>query len=167
MINVIKCEPRHVEISNTAEHDFLFDKRTRDFSHPQVFRKVRTKLSFLKDQKVKLESQKWELEWQMEARKVELADLETVTQYVNELRALLTESSIAERKSFIKSFVKEVVVTGDKAELKYTIPLSQEEPVEEGLEVLHIVRFSGPCGIRTKGLRCKSGLCSYSDLTGC
>jgi len=64
----------------------------------------------------------------MKARKVELADLETVTPYVNELRDLLTESSIAERESFIKSFVKEVVVTGDKAELKYTIPLSSALP---------------------------------------
>ncbi len=53
----------------------------------------------------------------MKARKVELADLETVTCYVNDLRNLLSESSIAERKSFIKSFVKEVIVTGDKAEL--------------------------------------------------
>jgi ribosomal protein S27E len=50
----------------------------------------------LKEQKGKLESQKWDLEWQTKARKVELADLETVTQYVNELRDLLTESSIAE-----------------------------------------------------------------------
>ena len=106
----------------------------------------------LKEQKVKLESQKWELEWQMKARKVELADLETVTQYVNELRDLLTESSIAERKSFIKSFVKEVVVTGDKAELKYTIPLSSDGPLAEDLEVPHIVRFGGDRGIRTPDL---------------
>lgn len=106
----------------------------------------------LKEQKGKLESQKWDLEWQMKARKVELADLETVTQYVNELRDLLTESSIAERKSFIKSFVKEVVVTGDKAELRYTIPLSNERAMEENLGVPHIVRFGGPEGIRTPDL---------------
>jgi hypothetical protein len=99
-----------------------------------------------------LESQKWELEWQLKSRKVELADLETVTQYVNELRDLLTESSIAERKSFIKSFVKEVVVTGDKAELKYTIPLLKEGPLEESLGVPHIVRFGGARGIRTPDL---------------
>jgi len=104
-----------------------------------------------KEQKVKLESQKWELEWQLKARKVELADLETVTRYVNELRDLLNESSIAERKSFIRSFVKEVVVTGDKAELKYTIPLSNEGPMEESLGVPHIVRYGGPGEIRTPG----------------
>ncbi len=103
----------------------------------------------LKEQKVKLEAQKWELEWQMKTRKVELADLETVTRYVNDLRNLLNESSIAERKSFIKSFVKEIVVTADKAELKYTIPLSKEGLLEENLGVPHIVRYGGPEGIRT------------------
>ena len=83
-------------------------------------------------------------QWQLKARKVELADSETVTRYVNELRDLVNESSITERKAFIKSFVKEVVVTDDKAELKYTIPLSKDGPLEESLGIPHIVRFGGP-----------------------
>jgi len=45
---------------------------------------------------------------------VELADTETVTQYVNDLRNLLSENPLTERKSFIRSFVKEVKVTGDE-----------------------------------------------------
>jgi hypothetical protein len=59
---------------------------------------------------------------------------------------------MAERKSFIKSFVKEVVVTGNKAELKYTIPLSKDGPLAEDLEVPHIVRFGGAEGSRTPDL---------------
>lgn len=38
----------------------------------------------------------------------ELANLETVTRYVDDLRRLLDESSLIERKSFVRSFVKEV-----------------------------------------------------------
>jgi hypothetical protein len=38
-------------------------------------------------------------------RKVELADLETVKEYVADLQNLLEESPLTERKSFIKSFV--------------------------------------------------------------
>ncbi len=100
-------------------------------------------------------------------RKVELADLETVTRYVNDLRKLLNESSIAERKSFIKSFVKEVVVTSDKAELKYTIPVSKEGLLEESLGVPHIVRYGGAEGIRTPDLlRAREALSqlSYSPI---
>ena len=62
---------------------------------------------------------------------------------MNDLRNLLKGSSITERKSFIKSFVKEVVVTGNNAMLKYTIPLSKEGLREENLGVPHIVHFGG------------------------
>jgi len=37
---------------------------------------------------------------------------------------LLEDSSLAERKSFIKSFVREVRVTGAEVLLSYNIPLS-------------------------------------------
>ena len=59
----------------------------------------------------------------MPVRQAELASLETVTSYVDDLRTLLNESSLAERKSFIRSFVKEVRVTGNEVLLTYTIPL--------------------------------------------
>jgi len=45
----------------------------------------------------------------------ELANITTVKQYVQDLRCLLNESPLAERKSFMKSCVKEVRVAGDKA----------------------------------------------------
>ena len=51
---------------------------------------------------------------------------------------------MSEKKSFIKSFVKEVVVTGDEALLKYTIPLTSKGETEERLGVPRIVHFGGP-----------------------
>lgn len=97
----------------------------------------------LKERKEQLQARKWELEWQLKDRKVEIADRETVASYVEELRNLLNESSLAERKSFIKSFVKEIAVTGDEAVLTYTIPLTAENLKEEKLGVPHIVRSGG------------------------
>jgi site-specific DNA recombinase len=102
-----------------------------------------SRIKQLKGRKEQLEARKWELEWQLKERKVELADMETVTRYVEDLRKLLDESGIAERKSFIKSFVKEIVVTGDNVLLRYKIPMTKEGLVEENLGVPHIVHYGG------------------------
>jgi site-specific DNA recombinase len=99
-----------------------------------------------------LQSKRWELEALLSDRRVELADLETVTQCVNDLRSLLDENSLAERKSFIRSFVKEVKVTGDDVLLTYTMPLPPEGISQERVRVLHSVHSSGDRGIRTPDL---------------
>ncbi len=54
-----------------------------------------------------------ELEQQLSDRRVELADKETVACYVSDLHNLLNERSLAKKKSFVRSFIKEVKVTGD------------------------------------------------------
>jgi len=73
-----------------------------------------------------------------------LADLETVTRYVDDLRSLLDESSLAERKSFIRSFVREVKVTGDEVLLAYTVPVLSQGISEERVGVLCSVYHGGP-----------------------
>lgn len=57
--------------------------------------------------------------------------MKPVAGYVADLRNLLSESPLAERKSFIKSFVKEVKVIGTEVRLIYTIlmPLISQEAV--------------------------------------
>ena len=62
---------------------------------------------------------------------------------MNDLRNLLDESPLVERKSFITVFVKEIVVTDDHVLLKYTIPLSKDSFAEESIDVPHIVCFAG------------------------
>ncbi len=64
-----------------------------------------------------------------------------------DLRNTLSESSIAERKSFIRSFVKEVKVTGDEVLLTYTIPMLPKGMTEETLPVLSIVHDGGACAL--------------------
>ena len=93
-------------------------------------------------------------------RRVELADLRMVTRCVADLRSLLEESTLTERKSFISSFVKEVKVTGDEVLLVYTMPLPPEGISEEKVGVLYSVQSSGAGGIRTPYLL----TASYSSL---
>ena len=63
----------------------------------------------------------------MSDRKVELAALETVSRYVDELHDLLRKGSLAERRTFIKSSIKEIRVTGNEAVLAYTMPVLPEK----------------------------------------
>jgi len=55
----------------------------------------------------------------------------------------LKEGTLAERRSFIKSFVREVRVTGTEVLLTYNIPLSAGSLSEETLVVPPIVHYGG------------------------
>ena len=98
----------------------------------------------LRQRQDKLQASKWEAEALPSDRRVQLADLATVTEYVADLRNLLTYSSLAEQRAFIRSFVKEVRVTGNEALLTYTMPLPPQNITRERAGVLNIVHYGGP-----------------------
>ena len=104
----------------------------------------------LRQRREQLQAARWELEQQLSDRRVELADAETVARCVSDLRDLINESSLAERKTFVRSFVKEVKVTGDEVLLTYTIPMLPRGVTEEKLPVLSIVHYGGPFWTRTR-----------------
>ena len=89
----------------------------------------------------KLQARKLELEWHVKQRKLELADVTTVERYVQDLRNLLNESPLTERRSFIRSFVKQVTVTGNKVLLNYTIPLPPKGLVTDETTVLSTIQY--------------------------
>ena len=97
----------------------------------------------LRQRQEQLHTARWELENLLSDRKVELVDLETVEDYVEDLRNLLEESPLAERKSFIKSFIREVRITGTEVLLTYNIPLSAGSSSQETLVVPPIVHYGG------------------------
>ena len=76
-------------------------------------------------------------------KKVELADMKTVAGYVADLRNLLSESPLAERKSFTKSFIKEVKVIGAEVRLTYTVPMPPKGISQETVGVPPIVHYGG------------------------
>ena len=52
-------------------------------------------------------------------------------------------STLVERKSFIRSFVKKVRVTGTEALMTYTIPMPPKQLSQEILAVPPIVHYGG------------------------
>ena len=80
-----------------------------------------------------------------------------VVKHVGEMRSLLQESSLAERKAFIRTSVEEIVVTGKEAVLRYIPPLPPGSVLGPGGntvvalpgQVLSSVRSGGPTEIRT------------------
>jgi hypothetical protein len=54
--------------------------------------------------------------------------------------------SLTEQRSFIRSFVKEVKVTGNEALLTYTMPMPPQGITQETTGVLNTVHYGGPFG---------------------
>ena len=82
-------------------------------------------------------------------KRVELADAETVTRSVNELNELLNNSQFTEKKSFVRTFVKEVKVTDNEVLITYTIPMLPNGNDEDKLSVLSFGHDGGPGRYRT------------------
>ena len=62
-------------------------------------------------------------------RRVVLDDVETITAYCEDLSRYLNESELTERRAFIESFVKEIVVQPGGAVVRYTIPTPEDSPI--------------------------------------
>lgn len=97
----------------------------------------------LRSRQEQLLNRRSELETLMSDRKVELADLGTVKDYVDDLKQTLDESPLSERKAFIRSFVEDIVVTKKDVQLSYTAPLLPKGLAGEKVGVLPIVRYGG------------------------
>jgi hypothetical protein len=89
-----------------------------------------------------------EIAERMRGRKQELVDLATVKAYAEDLQGPLSEGSLTGRKTFINSFVKQVIVLPDEAVISYTagrgrlMPLPPDQVEED--RVLCIVHDGGP-----------------------
>ena len=75
-----------------------------------------------------------------------------MTRYVDDLRDVLSQGSLTEQKTFIRSFVKEVKVTGKEVVITYTIPLPSKGSLQETAAVLDTIHYGGAGGIRTRYL---------------
>ncbi len=78
----------------------------------------------------------------MSARKVQLVDEISVRQLLEDLKGILNDSPLYETRAFIRSFIREVKVTGNEVLLTYTMPMA-EGLVEEQLPVTSIVKDGG------------------------
>ena len=85
-------------------------------------------------------------------RRAVLDDVETITAYAKDMRDFLNESELTERRAFIESFVKEIVVMPGDALMRYTVPMPDDslipgraaEKVALNGSVLSTVKNGGP-----------------------
>ena len=101
------------------------------------------RIQALRQRQEQLQTTRWELEQILSDRKVELADMHTVTHCVDDLRNMLRYSSITEKKSFIKSFVSEFKVTGKEVTIRYSLPVQCGLVTGRATTVLSIVHDGG------------------------
>ena len=59
-------------------------------------------------------------------RRAYLDDVQTIAAYATDMRDFLNESELPERRSFIESFVKEIIVIPGDALIRYTVPLPDD-----------------------------------------
>ena len=85
-------------------------------------------------------------------RRVALDDVQTITAYAEDMSEFLNESELTERRAFIESFVKEIVVRPGNAVVRYSIPMPEDSRIpgrvaeEVALHgpVLSTVKYGGP-----------------------
>ena len=85
-------------------------------------------------------------------RRVVLDDVKTITAYAEDMSEFLNESELTERRAFIESFVKEIVVRPGNAIVRYSIPMPEDSRIpgrvaeEVALHgpVLSTVKLGGP-----------------------
>ena len=79
----------------------------------------------LQDRQERLEDAAEDARAMLAQRLKVLDDVNAITAYAKEMRDFLDESEPTERRTFIKSFVKEIVVMPGDALLRYAIPIPQ------------------------------------------
>ena len=104
---------------------------------------LKPRLLELKAQHDRLLARKVELELLLSQRRIVLASPEVVRQYAGDLRQFLDSSPLLEKKSFIKSFVRGIKITGNEGYITYTFPIPPDSLDEERLGVLPTVRYGG------------------------
>ena len=105
-----------------------------------------------RERQEKLEATAEEARAMLSQRREVLDDVETITAYALDMSMFLNESELTERRAFIESFVKEIVVKPDNAVVRYTIPMPEDSPIpgrdaeEMALNgsVLSTVKSGGP-----------------------
>ena len=82
-----------------------------------------------RERQEKLETAAAEARAMLSQRREVLDDVETIAAYAQDMSVFLNESELTERRAFIESFVKEIVVQPGGALLRYTIPMPQDSPI--------------------------------------
>jgi site-specific DNA recombinase len=92
---------------------------------------------------------KAEIQALMAEKRIPPASIATVRADVEDMHALLSEGTLAERRAFVRDLVKEVRVTGDEVLVTYSPPFPEERLSAAGAGVLPTERYGGRYRTRT------------------
>lgn len=70
-------------------------------------------------------------------------DINIIHSYVEDLKAILYESEVSQRKAFLRSFVEKIIIDKGKAKLYYKLPIPPDKKRYDGVGVLPIDTPSG------------------------
>ena len=87
---------------------------------------------------------------------LELPEISTIKEYVDDLRGSLEISLIIEHRSFLKSFVDYVEAGDEKQTIRYRLPIPPAVLNDEEISVLPFIKKSEPCASRTRDHLIKS-----------
>ena len=112
----------------------------------------------LRHRQDQLQASQDRVEGLLEDERPATVDASEIVQHVEEMRSILDEGSVAQRRSFIASFVEEIEISGRNATVRYVLPMPQgtnkpdrnEEVRRVQEEVLRIVQSGGEAGTRTR-----------------
>ncbi|MFC1962912.1 recombinase family protein [Chloroflexota bacterium] len=90
-----------------------------------------------------------QIEAEMVVHGLEPVDMAKVKTYAQDLRGLLEDADLFERKSFLRSFIKRIEINKKQVTVHYNLPMPKEGKSSEKVEVLPIATLGGAGGIRT------------------
>ena len=82
-----------------------------------------------RERQEKLEASAEEARALLAERRQYLDSADTIAAYALDMSSFLHESELTERRAFVESFVKEIVVMPDNAVVRYTIPMPEDSPI--------------------------------------
>ena len=91
-----------------------------------------------------------------ESKRTVAADLASVRVHVQELRNLLEQATLGERRSFLRSFVTSIDVWPQKVLIRYTLPLLPKGTKQESVSGLSTILNGTLGGTRTRDLRVRN-----------
>ena len=105
-----------------------------------------------RDRQERLEDLATEARAILSQRRADLDDVETIAAYAQDMSEFLKESELTERRAFIETFVKEIVVMPGDALMRYTIPMPDDSRIPgRNAEEMHLdgsvlstVKIGGP-----------------------
>ena len=105
---------------------------------------ISPRIKELKAKQDELTKARVHVEADMVVEGVEHVEVEAVRSYAQDLRSLLEEGDFTQSKTFLRSFVKKVIINGDKAKIQYRLPMPPDGKRTQSVGVLPIDTLGGP-----------------------